>query len=99
HELGSECCSIFAPDFNKYMKFTLQVQDKLSQARAGVLETAHGKIETPIFMPVGTAGTVQAVRQHERVNDLQAQIILGHTSHLYLRPGLDVLNKAGGLHK
>ncbi|TCV20701.1 tRNA-guanine transglycosylase [Sphingobacterium alimentarium] len=81
------------------MKFTLQVQDKLSQARAGVLETAHGKIETPIFMPVGTAGTVKAVHQHELVNDIQAQIILGNTYHLYLRPGLDVLNKAGGLHK
>lgn len=81
------------------MKFTLQVQDKLSQARAGVLETAHGKIETPIFMPVGTAGTVKAVHQHELVKDIQAQIILGNTYHLYLRPGLDVLNKAGGLHK
>lgn len=81
------------------MKFTLQAQDKLSQARAGVLETAHGKIETPIFMPVGTAGTVKAVHQHELVNDIQAQIILGNTYHLYLRPGLDVLNKAGGLHK
>lgn len=81
------------------MKFTLQAQDKLSKARAGVLETAHGKIETPIFMPVGTAGTVKAVHQHELVNDIQAQIILGNTYHLYLRPGLDVLNKAGGLHK
>ena len=81
------------------MKFTLQAQDKLSQARAGVIETAHGKIETPIFMPVGTAGTVKAVHMHELVNDIQAQIILGNTYHLYLRPGLDVLNKAGGLHK
>lgn len=81
------------------MIFTLQAQDKLSQARAGVMETAHGKIETPIFMPVGTAGTVKAVHQHELVNDIQAQIILGNTYHLYLRPGLDVLNKAGGLHK
>ena len=81
------------------MKFTLQTQDKLSKARAGVIETAHGKIETPIFMPVGTAGTVKAVHQHELVNDIQAQIILGNTYHLYLRPGLDVLNKAGGLHK
>ena len=78
------------------MKFTLQAQDKLSKARAGVLETAHGKIETPIFMPVGTAGTVKAVHQHELVNDIQAQIILGNTYHLYLRPGLDVLNKASG---
>ena len=81
------------------MKFTLQAQDKLSKARAGVVETAHGKIETPIFMPVGTAGTVKAVHQHELVNDIQAQIILGNTYHLYLRPGLDVLQKAGGLHR
>lgn len=81
------------------MKFTLQVQDKLSSARAGLLETAHGPIETPIFMPVGTAGTVKAVHQHELVKDIQAQIILGNTYHLYLRPGLDVLHKAGGLHK
>jgi len=81
------------------MKFTLQAQDKLSRARAGVMETAHGTIETPIFMPVGTAGTVKAVHQHELVNDIQAQIILGNTYHLYLRPGLDVLSKAGGLHK
>ena len=81
------------------MKFTLQAQDKYSQARAGEIETAHGKIKTPIFMPVGTAGTVKAVHQHELVNDIQAQIILGNTYHLYLRPGLDVINKAGGLHK
>ena len=81
------------------MKFTLQVQDKFSKARAGVVETAHGKIQTPIFMPVGTAGTVKGVHQHELRNDITAQIILGNTYHLYLRPGLDVLNKAGGLHK
>ena len=81
------------------MKFTLQAQDKLSKARAGEMETAHGTIETPIFMPVGTAGTVKAVHMHELVNDIQAQIILGNTYHLYLRPGLDVLQKAGGLHK
>ncbi|GGE08449.1 MULTISPECIES: tRNA guanosine(34) transglycosylase Tgt [Sphingobacterium] len=81
------------------MNFTLQAQDKFSRARAGEIETAHGKIQTPIFMPVGTAGTVKAVHQHELVNDIQAQIILGNTYHLYLRPGLDVLNKAGGLHK
>lgn len=81
------------------MKFTHKAQDKLSSARAGVLETAHGTIETPIFMPVGTAGTVKAVHQHELVNDIQAQIILGNTYHLYLRPGLDVIQKAGGLHK
>ncbi|MGM1428077.1 tRNA guanosine(34) transglycosylase Tgt [Sphingobacterium lactis] len=81
------------------MKFTLQAQDKFSRARAGEIETAHGTIQTPIFMPVGTAGTVKAVHQQELVNDIQAQIILGNTYHLYLRPGLDVLNKAGGLHK
>ena len=80
------------------MNFTLQAQDEASKARAGVLETAHGNIETPIFMPVGTAGTVKAVHQHELVQDIQAQIILGNTYHLYLRPGLDVLHKAGGLH-
>lgn len=81
------------------MKFTLQAQDAASKARAGVLETAHGDIQTPIFMPVGTAGTVKAVHIHELVQDIQAQIILGNTYHLYLRPGLDVLHKAGGLHK
>jgi queuine tRNA-ribosyltransferase len=71
----------------------------LSKARAGVVETAHGPIQTPIFMPVGTAGTVKAIHQHELKNDIEAQIILGNTYHLYLRPGLNVLNKAGGLHK
>lgn len=81
------------------MKFTLQAQDPLSKARAGEMETAHGTIQTPIFMPVGTAATVKAVHIHELVNDIQAQIILGNTYHLYLRPGLDVLQKAGGLHK
>ncbi|HLT87631.1 MAG TPA: tRNA guanosine(34) transglycosylase Tgt [Sphingobacterium sp.] len=81
------------------MRFTLQAEDKASKARAGVLKTAHGDIQTPIFMPVGTAGTVKAVHQHELVQDIQAQIILGNTYHLYLRPGLDVLHKAGGLHK
>ena len=81
------------------MKFTLQAQDTLSKARAGEIETAHGTIQTPIFMPVGTAATVKAVHIHELVEDIQAQIILGNTYHLYLRPGLDVLHKAGGLHK
>ncbi len=81
------------------MKFTLQAQDNGSKARVGILETAHGNIQTPIFMPVGTAGTVKAVHQRELIEDIQAQIILGNTYHLYLRPGLDVLNKAGGLHK
>ncbi|MGO1242523.1 MAG: tRNA guanosine(34) transglycosylase Tgt [Sphingobacterium sp.] len=81
------------------MKFTLQAKDNGSSARAGIIETAHGNIQTPIFMPVGTAGTVKAVHQRELIEDIQAQIILGNTYHLYLRPGLDVLNKAGGLHK
>jgi queuine tRNA-ribosyltransferase len=81
------------------MKFTLQHSDSQSKARAGLLETAHGVIETPIFMPVGTAGTVKAVHQRELKNDIQAQIILGNTYHLYLRPGTSVLEAAGGLHK
>jgi len=81
------------------MKFNLKAQDPLSKARAGELITDHGVIQTPIFMPVGTAGTVKAVHQHELVNDIQAQIILGNTYHLYLRPGLNTLEAAGGLHK
>lgn len=81
------------------MKFTLQHKDAASHARAGVIETGHGKIETPIFMPVGTAGTVKAVHQRELKDDIKAQIILGNTYHLYLRPGIDVLEQAGGLHK
>ncbi|MFC6997421.1 tRNA guanosine(34) transglycosylase Tgt [Rufibacter roseus] len=81
------------------MTFDLVAKDPASKARAGVLTTAHGTIQTPIFMPVGTAGTVKAVHQRELHDDIQAQIILGNTYHLYLRPGLDVLGKAGGLHK
>lgn len=81
------------------MKFNLTAKDPLSKARAGEITTAHGTIQTPIFMPVGTAGTVKAVHQHELKNDIKAQIILGNTYHLYLRPGLDTLEKAGGLHK
>jgi len=81
------------------MKFTLAQEDPQSKARAGLVETDHGKIETPIFMPVGTAGTVKTVHQRELKEDVQAQIILGNTYHLYLRPGLDILEKAGGLHK
>jgi queuine tRNA-ribosyltransferase len=81
------------------LRFTLQHTDPQSKARAGIIETGHGCIETPIFMPVGTAGTVKAVHQRELKNDIKAQIILGNTYHLYLRPGLDVLEKAGGLHK
>lgn len=81
------------------MKFKLIAQDSGSSARAGVLSTAHGEIETPIFMPVGTAGSVKAVHQRELEADVKAQIILGNTYHLYLRPGVELLQKAGGLHK
>lgn len=81
------------------MQFTLQATDPKSAARAGELTTAHGTIQTPIFMPVGTAGTVKGIHQHELVNDIKAQIILGNTYHLYLRPGLDTLERAGGLHQ
>ncbi len=81
------------------MKFNLISKDPGSSARAGILSTAHGDIETPIFMPVGTAGSVKAVHQRELENDIQAQIILGNTYHLYLRPGIPLLEKAGGLHK
>ena len=81
------------------MKFNLTAKDPLSKARAGEIITDHGTIKTPIFMPVGTAGTVKAVHQHELRDDVKAQIILGNTYHLYLRPGLSTLEKAGGLHK
>lgn len=81
------------------MKFKLEAEDKNSKARAGEITTDHGVIKTPIFMPVGTAGSVKAVHQHELANDIKAQIILGNTYHLYLRPGLETLQLAGGLHK
>lgn len=81
------------------MHFDLIHTDPQSKARAGTITTAHGKIETPIFMPVGTAGTVKGVHQHELEDDIKADIILGNTYHLYLRPGLEVLEAAGGLHK
>jgi len=81
------------------MKYTLSANDPKSSARAGILHTAHGDIHTPIFMPVGTAGSVKAVHQRELEHDIQAEIILGNTYHLYLRPGIDLLEKAGGLHK
>lgn len=81
------------------MKFDLLAKDKNTKARAGCLHTAHGKVETPIFMPVGTAGTVKGVHQRELKDDIQAQIILGNTYHLFLRPGLDIIEKAGGLHR
>lgn len=81
------------------MEFTLLATDKDSRARAGSITTDHGEIETPIFMPVGTAGTVKSVHQRELSDDIKAQIILGNTYHLNLRPGISVLEKAGGLHK
>lgn len=81
------------------MDFELQKDDLNSNARAGLITTAHGTIETPIFMPVGTVGSVKAVHFHELENDIKAQIILGNTYHLYLRPGMDIIEKAGGLHK
>lgn len=81
------------------MDFELQYTDGQSSARAGLITTDHGQIETPIFMPVGTQGAVKAVHMTELENDIQAQIILGNTYHLYLRPGLDILQQAGGLHK
>jgi queuine tRNA-ribosyltransferase len=81
------------------LKFSLQHTDFGSKARAGLLQTDHGAIETPIFMPVGTAGTVKAVHQRELKNDVEAQIILGNTYHLYLRPGINIIEQAGGLHK
>lgn len=81
------------------MKFELQAVCPDTGARAGLLHTDHGVIETPIFMPVGTAGSVKAVTQDQLLNDVKAEIILGNTYHLYLRPGTDVLEAAGGLHK
>jgi len=80
------------------MKFEKLRTDAATKARAGIIHTDHGSIETPIFMPVGTAGTVKAVHQRELSDDIGAQIILGNTYHLYLRPGLDIMQQAGGLH-
>lgn len=81
------------------MKFELQSTDTKTNARAGLITTDHGMIETPIFMPVGTLGSVKAVHQRELSDDIKAQIILGNTYHLYLRPGIDIIEAAGGLHK
>lgn len=81
------------------MNFKLHNTDAKSGARTGELTTDHGKIKTPIFMPVGTLGSVKGIHQHELKEDINAEIILGNTYHLYLRPGLDVLEQAGGLHK
>lgn len=81
------------------MNFKITHQDTGSQARAGVIETAHGLIETPVFMPVGTAGSVKAVHIRDLKDDTRARIILGNTYHLYLRPGTEILGQAGGLHR
>ncbi len=82
-----------------YMTFELLSKDPNSKARAGKLTTDHGVIETPIFMPVGTIGTVKGVHQRELKEEINPDIILGNTYHLYLRPGTGILTKAGGLHK
>ena len=81
------------------MTFQLQHTDPSSDARIGLITTAHGQIKTPIFMPVGTCGAVKGVHFSELRDQVEAQIILGHTYHLYLRPGLEVLRTAGGLHR
>ena len=81
------------------LKFTVEQKDLQSNARAGTIITDHGEIQTPIFMPVGTVGSVKAVSQQQLKSDVGAQIILGNTYHLYLRPGLETLESAGGLHK
>lgn len=81
------------------MTFEVQHTDTNSNARAGLIKTDHGEIKTPIFMPVGTVASVKAVHFHELRDDIQAQIILGNTYHLYLRPGIQILEQAGGLHK
>jgi len=81
------------------MKFTIKNTDSKTNARVGYIETSHGKIQTPVFMPVGTQGTVKAVHQRELKNQINADIILGNTYHLYLRPGIDIIEKAGGIHK
>ncbi len=81
------------------MKFTLHKTDSGTSARAGEIITGHGTIPTPVFMPVGTAGSVKAVHRHELYSDIKAKIILGNTYHLFLRPGIEILEKAGGLHR
>ena len=81
------------------MKFIIQHKDKASKARTGIVHTDHGDIETPVFMPVGTAGTVKGIHHRELIHDLHVKIILGNTYHLYLRPGTAALMEAGGLHR
>lgn len=79
--------------------FEIQSRDKETKARTGLIKTPHGDIPTPVFMPVGTGGTVKGILQRDLTDDIDAKIILGNTYHLYLRPGTDILNKAGGLHR
>ncbi|HYW94154.1 MAG TPA: tRNA guanosine(34) transglycosylase Tgt, partial [Bacteroidales bacterium] len=81
------------------MEFNVEHNDPGSKARAGRIKTAHGEFPTPVFMPVGTAGSVKGVHQRELKEEVGAPIILGNTYHLFLRPGLDILKAAGGLHK
>jgi len=80
------------------MQFTVHHKDKKTSARTGTIETDHGIINTPVFMPVGTAGSVKGVHQKELIHDIDAQIFLGNTYHLYLRPGIELIEKAGGIH-
>lgn len=81
------------------LKLNIDLKDNNSKARAGWFETDHGRVETPIFMPVGTQGTVKAVDQNYLEHEIKAQIVLSNTYHLYLRPGTAILEAAGGLHK
>ena len=81
------------------LRYTLEKNDDHSKARAGKINTAHGEILTPVFMPVGTVGSVKAITQQQLLEDIKPQIILGNTYHLYLRPGVEILNSAGGLHE
>ena len=81
------------------MKFSVLHKDKESRARKGKLETDHGTVDTPVFMPVGTLATVRGVLHRDLTEDIKAQIILGNTYHLYLRPGVDIIREAGGFHK
>ena len=80
------------------MEFSLISKDKNTGARTGIIKTSHGNIKTPVFMPVGTSGTVKGIHQRELDADINAQIILGNTYHLFLRPGVSILKEAGGLH-
>ena len=89
----------FVLQFYQLFMFSIESRDTHSNARTGLLTTAHGDIPTPIFMPVGTVGTVKGVMQRDLSDDIDARIILGNTYHLYLRPGLDILKAAGGLHR